>query len=679
MSRLFWTALACLMVVAVGPLAALGHAVPAPGPVAPALDPAPDGSHAFSLAPALDPASDGSHAFSPAPTGYAAPAEHPPTRQAEDVVLNLTDFSSAFGAEEYKYGHLASTRDANAAENQTTVWETALGHSVTFTIRVQDGDSTITCDQVLIPEAYIATSAGRLHGFLPGSYDPAAFPCTSGLPATRTWPLTFDVDGTPPTVSGFESPALLPGVYGVVFNVYYQVARTSANPGGIGPLAGSTRVDFALATPQITPLETPLRFPESTLRLFSDVGASFASAYEYVMLPGPLRTSGETNVTVAFPGVAPGTTFERIDHSATRAGSDVSPPVAVPGLVAGATPLDEAAEKATSVEDRATVTVTPVRPTLSDNKVPAARAVNMPIRGADFPVQSGPTVTAAYVPLQVVTIHVPGSRETMTTGATSIVVPVSDNDYPIRGIDSTTRIPGIGQTGVTTVRIRDATETSGGPTGQNAGDLFALRPIGFGNDLMASARLTRQSDDQWVSGEFNHLAFADPVSNYRMLAMVYGAQDEFYGLTMATRGIGIEVGPLRIVEETTGRLLVTLRNLADDGDGQLGESDFALAVTLTGSGFPDGEPYNRTLLDPIPEGGAVVVDVPVVGTSPNTYNVVFTARSGELIATQDTTVEVISKERAREEDRKWYSVPGPELALMLGSLVLVAVVARRRA
>lgn len=624
------------------------------------------------------------------PPGFAAPVLDDPaladmqirSGTADDFLLNLTRFTSHFEAEDYKYNDRSSTRNQDDLENQTTNWETALGHRInaTFVIEPFAGESPPLCEERFIPEAYIATTSGRLYGYTPGTTDTSGTICPAGLPGVREFELAFDIDGTSPTVTGSQFPALLPGVYAITFNLYHSTTPSATNPSGTGPLAATVQVPFSIATPQIAPAQSPIRLPESTLRLFTDVGATVAAANEYAMLPQPLRGNDNITATLNFPGVPAGTGFERIDHYAIRTGPDLTPPVGVPDPIAGETPLDELVDQAADTEDQLTVQVEKRQPSLSLDQVPASGAVLMELNATDFAAQS-PLTGPTYTPLHVVTIHIPADVDRRITGAASILVPVSNHVFPIRQMQVENPSDGnVPQLGTTLVRLRDSERITGGTTGRNAGDLFALRPLSETTfDLIGKVRLSRDADPSqpWIDGTFPHATFPDDVGEYAVLAILYGANDEFYGITKATRGIGLDVGALRIVEGESGDLRVVVTNLADDGDGTRGEAEFTIDVTLSATGLPSGEPYSVTVQDLV-EGGSRVIGVPVEGDAPGQYNVVFTATSGEITTTRDTTVEVISTERAREENRKWYDIPGPDAVLVAMALVGLAALARHR-
>lgn len=610
----------------------------------------------------------------------------PTQSDASDVTFTLTSIESDFDTEDYKEDDRFSTRNPTDVENQTTNWANALGHRISFFVEIEGSDgASLACSDRFVAETYIDTHSGdgadaRLWGWTNGPFEtepPAGVGdvCPSGLPGERVYNLTFDLDGTPPTVTGARYPALAPGAYAATFELYHAVTPTPTNPSGKGPLAGTYEIPFSIATPRLTLDQPTFRFPERALRLFSDVGASYEAPDSFEMPTRPLALDENLTLTAEFRGAPVGAVFERIDHFATRTGAGAEAPTDPPRLPEPAPPADPVGDKLQNVDDRGTVRVYRSVPTLTNDTVPSSRTIIMQLRGADFP--SVETPTTSYVPLRAIAMHLPASLESPVTGVARFVLPVSDQVFPVRSIDIDQGVAGV--TGQTTITYQDSTQEAGGTSGANAGDLFAINEFAP-DSVIARTQLQREAGTRWVSGDLDHTAFPDDpgVSRYLALAMLYGPGDEFLGMTAMRRGIDIQVGSLRMVEGTTDMLPLTVTNLAEDFDATPGEADFAIVVHIRSNpGFPDGSAYNHTTRS-LAEGQSVTIEVPVPGDTPGNFNIRFTATNGELNAEKDSTVQVISKERAREENRKWYEIPGPPVTLIVVALLGLVLVARRR-
>lgn len=598
----------------------------------------------------------------------------------DDVTFELLDLGSAFGPETYKEDHRLAARDPAGLTNTTTDWSTALGHRLTVQISVTGPDGgALPCERRFVPEAFVATDQGPLWGWVLTRYetdlpDELGAVCPPGEAAVHVYDIVFDIDGTPPTlIPEMRFPALASGPeYALTFNVYHRVNPSPTNPGGQGPLAGSFQMPFATAALHMEMEGTPFhRFPESTMRLFSDVGAIPGFTDHLHMVPRPIVSSDAVNVTIGFTGAPVGATFERVDHYATRTGPGVHPPIdptsALPPLEGAGQQLDNA--------DSQTVTLQSNRPSLQLDKVPDSRLARMTMRAADFSEVATPLFT--YVPMQVVTIHLPATLQSPVTGVATMVVPVSDQTFPVRGIDADSGTAGV--TGATEITLQDTTQTSGGPTGVDAGDLFALSGCATTHEVLGRSTLQRDAGSPWVEGRVSHpLTFEDPPACYTLMGWLYGPSDEFLGMSMLRRGVGIDVDAVRLVEGTTGELTLTVTNLAENFNDVDSEADFALVVAIRSTdNFPDGAAFNHTT-GPIPEGESVTITVPVNAVRPGDFNVRFTATDGELAASTESNIQVISKEQAREENRKWYSIPGPSVVLVLIAAIGLASLLRQR-
>ncbi len=619
----------------------------------------------------------------PEPPGMAGPlvAEGEPgpvpasTMQAGDVSFETLDVESDYADESYKNEYVVNTRTAQDVENQSTNWDTALGHRIKFTIEIDDGRQNLDCDDRFVAVALIETTSGPLYGWTNGTYRTDApggadDVCLDGLPGVRIYEVIFDLDGSPPTVTGTPFPALLSGFYTARLELYHHDPGPT-DPGGQGPLAGVHEIGFALQDPRLSLSEPLYRFPERMLRLFSDTGGHATHTNQFAM---PIRamTPGETwNLTMRFDGLAEGTEFTRVDHYALRTVPGAQLP-SDPGTSLGGTPLDPLLDKIQEQDERtAQIERNPF--TLTPNTVPADRVRMMNISASDFAPQT--QLLDEYVPLHVVTIIAPATMDTFATGAESIVVPVSDRDYPLRNMDVTEDLPDFP---ATLVRLQDDEQATGGPTGVQAGDLFALRAVGSGHEMITRNVLEREPDDRWLEGELPHMDFVDDVRKYRIVAMMYGPLDEFFGMRVFERGIEIEAEGDRYVEGTSGTAHVTVTHLSVEQDGQGVRDGIELTIRVTASGLPDDKSFARNIT--LEEGASRTIEVPLTGATPGNYPVRFTATGGELTTNTETTIEVISRVQAREENRKWYEIPALDAVLVaLALMAVVAVVARRRA
>ena len=598
------------------------------------------------------------------------------TRAAVDVTITLVDVMSDYGPETYKSDDLFNTRNPQDVENQTTNWDNALGHRITFRFDIEGNGYDLQCDDRFVAETYIKLDAAgndRLDGWTNGTFRTTppspTDACLSGLPGVRTYWATFDLDGVPPTVAPANNPALGTGVWAVAFDLYHAPATT--DPTGRGPLAGQFELTFSMVEPGLT-FDVPFgTFPESALRLFSDLGATLADPDAFYMFAQPMNLTAEHNLTIDLAGVPTTARFQRIDHFAARIPPGASIPVKPPG---GITAADALKEKLENTDDRAPIVAVQRRePSLSNDSVPESRLVQMIVAAANFSTLRSETV-GDYHPLHVVTIHIPADLDNLVTGASSFVAAFSDRTFPVRDMSADAGLQGVG--GETRITLQDNAQVSGGTTGNNAGDLFALRLVG--TEVVAEGRLSRESGTRWVRGDLPHASFADPIGAYDLLAMLYGPSDEFLGMSQARRGIEVEAGALRMVEGKSASIPLTVRNLNTDFDDIPGEADYTLTVQLrSNANFPDGTAYNQTVSN-LGEGQSTTIDVPVLGSVPGEFTILFTAQSVELVDETQTTVVVISKEQAREENRKWYQIPGPGALLTAVALVAVLAAVRRR-
>lgn len=593
---------------------------------------------------------------------------------AGDVSFETVDVTSDYTVESYKNDYLLNTRTAQDVENQSTNWDSALGHHIRFMVEVDDGRQTLDCDDRFVAVAVIETTSGPLYGWTNGTFKTdlpgAGDLCLDGLPGVRVYEMVFDLDGAPPTITGTPYPALLAGFYTARLELYHHEPGPT-DPGGQGPLAGVHEIGFALQDPRLSLSEPLHRFPERMLRIFSDTGGHATHTNQFAM---PIRAmgTGETwSLTMRFDGLPEGMEFTRVDHFATRTLPGVALPTD-PTTPLGGTPLDPLLDKLQNQDDRLTQ-IHRTEYDLSPNVVPADRTRLMNVSGGDFAPQT--QLLDEFIPLHVVTILAPATMSTFATGAESIVVPVSDRDYPLRDISIVETVPEL----VTTeIRMQDDEQATGGPLGVRAGDLFALRAVGSGHEMITRNVLERQPDERWLEGELPHLDFVDEVRKYRLVAMMYGPLDEFLGMRVFERGIEIEAEGDRYVEGTSGTARVTVTHLPVEADGQGDVREgIELTIQVTASGLPDGKSYARNIT--LEEGGSSTIEVPLTGTTPGNYPVRFTATAGELTTHTEAPIEVISRAQAREENRAWYEIPALDAVIVaLALLAIVGVLARRR-
>jgi hypothetical protein len=620
-------------------------------------------AHAFDDAP-MD-------AVGPVLAGGALGPQPAAAQQPRDVRFTVLDVASDFGPESYKGSYAAGARDPDSAENATTNWDTVLGHRIVFTIEIEGDAMDLSCDDRFVAIPYIQTTGGRLYGWTNSTFatTPPTGPgdlCVDGLPGVRIYEVVFDLDGAPPTVTGSLFPALLPGFYIATLELYHHVTPSATNPSGRGPLAGVSDTGFLVAAPELRLSEDTMRFPDRTLRMLTSAGGHGGHPNQYLMPIRPLDPSGEWTLTIDFPGIATDTRFTRVDHYAYR----LVPGANLPSAPPTGTPLDPLVEKVEEQPNRL-VQVERVGYTLTPDRVPDSKRMEMPLRGSDFRARTETTIE--YRPLTVVTILVPATPETYTTGAESIVIPVTDKTYPLRELSPSTLAPNLE---TTHILLQDSARETGGPTGTNAGDAWALRIAGAGHDAITRSILTREASAQWVEGELRHLDFPQETPRYRLLIMLYGPLDEFLGYRLLERGVQLTATDARFVEGGAGEIELTLTNTGADLQGGTASDVFEMRVTLTASGLPDGRSYEQNIT--LGGGETRVIRVPVSATSPGDYRVTFTATSGEIQRSTESMLEVISRERAREEARRWYHIPTVELAVFLALLAAAGIAVRRR-
>lgn len=615
------------------------------------------------------------------PPGMAGPVEADGTlgphaqAQSNDVRFETVELESDYGVESYKNDFAFNTRNPDDLENQTTNWDNALGHHINFTVELDDGRATLDCDDRFVAVAVIETTNGPLYGWTDGTFDTDAPDgaddvCITGLPGVRVYTLVFDLDGAPATITGTAYPALLSGFYTARLELYHH---EPTEPGGRGPEAGTHEIGFALQDPRLELDPQLSRFPERMLRMISDTGGHASHTHQFAMPTSPLTRAADWNLSMDFTGISQGAAYTRLDHYATRTAPGVQLP-ADPGSTIGETPLDPVFDKLQDQADRDQLGVELHRTEYELGNVPASRASTMTIRASDFPQQDNLLETLEYVPLHIVTIHVGATMDTFTTGAESIVVPVMDRDYPLRGLSVEQDLP---ELPTTRVLLQDSDQETGGPLGANAGDLFALRSMGTGHEMITRARLARDVDSQWVEGELNHLDFDADVRTYRIVSMLYGPLDEFLGMRVLERGIDLQAESARYIEGQTGSLRLTVTHLGVGLDGGEVPDGIEARIQITGQGLPDSQTFSQNVT--LEQGQSRTIEVTLTGSTPDTYTGKFTATSGELVKRTEAPIEVVSTERARDENRRWYEIPTVEpLVGVLALLGVVGILQRRR-
>jgi hypothetical protein len=612
------------------------------------------------------------------PPGMAGPVEadgllgpHPPSSN-NDITFETLDVTSDYNLETYKNDYAFNTRNADQFENQTTNWDTALGHHIRFTVEVQDGRTTLDCDDAFIAVASIETTNGPLYGWTNGTFhQPGGIDdiCLSGIPGVRIYEMVFDLDGAPPNVIAASQPALLPGFYTARLELYhYEPGPT--NPTGQGEPAGTHEIGFALRDPRLS-LDPPLvRFPETMLRMISDTGGHATHTHQFAMPMTTLTGNDVWRLTAEFPGVAAGTPFTRIDHHATRTLPGLDLPVH-PGTYLGDTPLDPLASKILDQAERGLLGVEVHRTTYTTNSVGETRAHEIELRPGDFPTRDG--FSHEYTPLHIVTILLPADTTTYTTGAESIVVPVTHHQHPVVGFSLEEGLP---MMGVTRLVLQDEEQASGAPLGHNAGDLFALRPVGNGHEVLTKTLLGREGDGTEVTGDLRQMEFGDDVRIHRMLSMLYGPLDEFLGMRVLERALEITADPLQSVEGTTGRLNLNIHHPPMAVDGQAVDAEIELTIRIQANNLGDGGRYDTNIT--LRPGQTQTIDLPVSGSLPGSYNARITATNGELTARTEVPVQILTHAEARAAERKWYEIPDLSGILVAAAALAAVAMMRRR-
>lgn len=620
------------------------------------------------------------------PSGITAPShvDLPPSGildvANDDLVFELVEVTSAFGPETYKSNDTFNTRNANDFDNQSANWDAALGHRIEFKVRVTAGEGvTLDCATRFDPVAYIPTESGRLYGWTNGTVrtDPPSPTgvCLNGLPGVRLFHLVFDLDGAPNNAGGEPFPAIRFGIPTAVLELYYTETASARNPTGKGPLAGTFQVNFNVHSPQVLyPDAITMRYPDSVLRMFTDVGPGGEFTMPLKAILPPANRSDSRTLELRFPAGTPtGAGFEIAGYYATRAAPSARPPVGVP--TEPETPLPGLSEKATRADDRAVeIDRCPVDLDAESSRVPASRGMRIAFPG--FCSVSGATHMAHW-PVHVIGAHLIANATDRTTGIGTIVLPISERTFPVRGLD-VSGLAGQPATGSTDIVFQDSgQDKAGGATGTNAGDLHALQVKGSSHEAITTVRLSRETQSQWVRGSVPHLAFPDDVGQYDLLGMLYGPLDEFLGMTNVRRGVDLVADSIRLVEGDTGQIVLRVRSLTSDFDDVPGEPELETTVAIRASGLPDGGNFSQTKA--VPEDQSVTIPVEVTTNQPGVFTVRFIATSGEITQRMDVLVEVISKEQARGEDRAWYDIPGPSgLLVAVALLGLVSILRRRR-
>ncbi|MBW3582674.1 MAG: hypothetical protein KY455_06200 [Euryarchaeota archaeon] len=619
------------------------------------------------------------------PPGVTAPqhVDLPPSgildAANDDLVFELVEVTSAFGPERYKSNDTFNTRNANDFDNQSANWDAALGHRIDFKVRVSAGEGvTLDCATRFEPVAYIPTESGRLYGWTNGTIrtDPPSPTdvCVNGLPGVRLFHLVFDLDGAPNNAGGEPFPAILFGIPTAVLELYYTESPSANNPTGRGPLAGTFQVNFNVHSPQVLlPGEITMRYPDRVLRMFTDVGPGSEFAMPLKAIRPPANSSDSRTLELRFPANTPaGAGFEITGYYAMRPAPSVQPPVGVP--TSPETPLPGVGEKVTRADDRA-VDIVPCSFSLGEgeDRVPPSRGVQIGFSGFCRPTD--PTYMPHW-PVHVVGAHLIANMTDRTTGIGTIVLPISERVFPVRGLDVSS-LAGQSATGSTDLVFQDSgQDKSGGPTGTNAGDLHALQVKGSSHEAITKARLSRDAQSQWVRGSVPHVVFPDDVGQYDLLAMLYGPLDEFLGMTNVRRGVDLSADSIRLVEGDAGQIVLRVRSLTSDFDDVPGEPELETTVAIHANGLPGGGNFSRTIK--VPEDQSETVPVEVTTNQPGVFTVRFIATSGEITQRMDVLVEVISKEQARGEDRAWYDIPGPSGVLVAVALLGLVVLVRRR-
>lgn len=592
------------------------------------------------------------------------------------MTLTLVGAASYFAAETYKETDRLNSRTLEDLSNQSATWETSLGHAISFQVRLDGSDGqTIPCDQRFEPVAFIDSGGYRLYGWTNGTFntDPLDSAGCQGPAGVRTFNITFDLDGAPSAQLG--SYPSVTGNQRATFEVYYAERPSTANPSGQGALAGRTFIDFSVL-PLGVMLDKPVyRFPDSSLRGFTDTGGGVDALMPLTSyVPADTVEFGFDARTLAASGQA----FDITAWRVLRSLSGIEPVAEPPSPLSS---LDPISEKVTDVDERtATLVGSPMD---ISNVQPGEDGIHR----ASVPASQFQPTGVDHVPLTVVSMHAPvvytdGGQ--IITGAATVTVPVQSHNFSVRDM----RLGGINDpTASTQVTIVDQAQVSGGDTGADAGDLFAFRPVGFGFETIARGQLSRETGSSLITGDIDHMGFytveegrpvLNGIASYRITGMIYGLDDGFLGMQSVQRGLELTAQPVRVVEDRPSNITVLLTSLTTDFDGDPAEETFAMSVSVTTSGLPGSSAQSNNTYTLI-EGQNQPLSYPFTATTPGIYTATITARSGEILRTIDVPITIISREQYDEENSAWYDTPGPTPGIVTVALLgIIALVGRRR-
>jgi hypothetical protein len=612
---------------------------------------------------------------------------------AETWSARLLDLTGSYGSEAWKYdlGYEGQATPAVVAahlQNQTTSYYGALGLRLTLKIQiynVQDANAQPTSDHNVT--ATIDTAGGPV------------FALVKREGTSATFYLDFDLDGANNAApDGRTPPPVEPGLKTVQLNILHRVKdNPPVEPAGEAQFQFTYTIPYGTASnPAFAGLLNQQPVPDNIFRLFTDVGWDRSVPFFF----RPLEPSHSLELAYDFGPEASGQTVDLYGFLAELPGQG-SPggPAPAPGVTAPFVPGVSDNQTLQNLVENSDRIVTVNKKRLATSRVDADGGVRFLLKGSDLlAVRDSPPVAGlvAVAPLLVDNFDpsaCPGDCRggaQYRVGATELVVPVTARKVDVDSYEladpaasgqqapPAVRDVAIGANALE-VRVRDRAGFTASDV--RTGDAYALVPDARSATPLAGADLSRGTRDasggpqQLLSGSLPVRGIqAQHVTFYRVLGLLYEANDAFYGAAFGDRGYTVQVSaPVAIVPPGAGGVYVNITSRTTNYDVTV-EKAFDLKVYYRVAA-PDLK-VNESRTSTVPEGGTTSDFFPLTSSQAGSFAVTVDSTSGDTLPRPN----VVSAEFREPPAKKGFAdrIPGPEASLLLLVLAGVVLVSRRR-
>lgn len=615
----------------------------------------------------------------------------------EQWSARLKDLDASYGQETWKYdlayeGQASPNTIVTHLENQTTSYAGAVGLRATLKLEIYDTqDPAKVAATTYNITAYIPTSRGNLHAYVKRLST-----------STNEFQLDFDLDGANNgDPRGALIPAADPGLQQVHVNIMKRVNdNPPTTPVGDAAFEFTYELPYQLIeVPDYQGLSHVQSVPDSVFRLFNDVGWDRSVA----LITRPVTQSTQITADFEFDTASAGQEVAfyafRAERGANAQGQNAPAPAPTPPFIPGVTD-NETLQKAIENSDRLIVVS---RGQLGTATIDAAGHAALNVTGAgvlasiENGLQTGLIVVAPLLVSNFDPALCPGNclgGSQYRIGATEFVVPITGSRAVIDGY----RLSDPGITGSNApgplrdvalgvnslqVFVRDI----GGfvpPQDVRTGDVFAVVAESRSTEPLSGASLSPNQRDSNPGERQNLLSGnlqvrpiqAEKVSYYRILAFLYAAGDEFYGITWGDRGYEVDLAsPPVEVPPGTGGVQITITSRTTNYDILAQESSFALKVLYQISVLELNTNETRSVT--LKEAESFTDFYPLNASTAGQLTVVVSTTSGDVLPRPlEIALDFVEKGPDKHlADR----IPGFEAAaLVLAALAGLLIVGRRR-